>query len=173
MIYLGTTASTRYGAIALKQRVSDDYTPTGATDAHHGGGGPSTARGSSSTALRAAPTTTWRSGRSGRSRTQTSTDTLRSRQPAADRRSRLQRRHDRGHAGPERCTRATCGSTSTSASRASFGRVSELKDKDNNLWKYLDSDVATIYLPKQNYDNLTQFGGLSTGNEDAKRGGHR
>ena len=50
-----------------------------------------------------------------------------------------------------------------------FGRVSELKDKDNNLWKYLDADVATIYLPKQTYDSLTQFGG--TGNEDAKRGG--
>ena len=53
--------------------------------------------------------------------------------------------------------------------RSVFGRVSELKDEDNNLWQYLDSDVATIYLPRQNYNNLTQFGG--TGNEDAKRGG--
>ena len=50
-----------------------------------------------------------------------------------------------------------------------FGRVSELKDKDNNLWQYLDADVATIYLPKQTYDNLTQFGGM--GGEDPKRVG--
>ena len=50
-----------------------------------------------------------------------------------------------------------------------FGRVSDLRDKDNNLWKYLDSDVDTIYLPRQTYNNLTQFGG--TGGEDPKRGG--
>ena len=49
-----------------------------------------------------------------------------------------------------------------------FGRVSGLMDKDNNLWKYLDSDVDTIYLPRQNYNSLTQFGGMGT--EDEKRG---
>ena len=51
-----------------------------------------------------------------------------------------------------------------------FGRVSELKDKDNNLWRYLDADVATIYLPKQTYNNMTQFGGTGA-NEDLKRRG--
>ena len=55
-----------------------------------------------------------------------------------------------------------------------FGRVSELRDKDNNLWKYLDSDVMAIYLPRQNYNNLTQFGGSygsQPPNEDGLRVG--
>ncbi len=41
-----------------------------------------------------------------------------------------------------------------------FGQVSNLRDKDNSLWQYLDADVDTIYLPSQTYGSLTQFGGV-------------
>ena len=43
--------------------------------------------------------------------------------------------------------------------RSVFGRISELKDEDGNLWKYLDRDVAEIYLPRRFYDSLARFGG--------------
>ncbi|MDE0441942.1 MAG: hypothetical protein OXL38_07465 [Gammaproteobacteria bacterium] len=42
-----------------------------------------------------------------------------------------------------------------------FGRISELKDVDGNLWKYLDRDVSEIYLPRRFYDSLARFGGSS------------
>ena len=41
-----------------------------------------------------------------------------------------------------------------------FGRISELKDKDNQLWQYLDRDVAEIYLPQRFYTNVGLFGKL-------------
>ncbi|MCY4188850.1 MAG: hypothetical protein OXD30_10240, partial [Bryobacterales bacterium] len=52
-----------------------------------------------------------------------------------------------------------------------FGRVSGLRDKDDNLWQYLGSDVETIFLPRQDYGNLAQFGGRTGPSEDVKRAG--
>ena len=43
--------------------------------------------------------------------------------------------------------------------RSVFGRITELKDEDGNLWQYLDRDVAEIYLPRRFYDSLARFGG--------------
>ena len=41
------------------------------------------------------------------------------------------------------------------------GRVSELKDEDNNLWQFLDRDVQEIYLPQRVYNGAGIFGQVS------------
>ena len=171
MVYLGTTENTRYGAIALKERVSAEFTPTGATEpeveaaAVHGtrfhyDGEPAT---------NVDDTPSVEVGRVGAFSYATVNDTLRSR-------NLLQT----GGAVYEGGTvAATPAGTLYSGDMRSdvnfrqqsvFGRVSNLMDKDNNLWKYLDSDVDTIYLPRQNYGSNTQFGGLGA-NEDIRRTG--
>ena len=167
MAYLGTTANTRYGAIALKERVSAEFTPTRETAAQveaaavHG------------TRFRydGAPTDgdNVEVGKVGAFSYATVNDTLRAR-------NLLQT----GGAAYEGGTvAATPAGTLYSGDmridvnfrqQSVFGRVSGLRDKDSNLWKYLDSDVDTIYLPRQNYNNQAQFGG-SGANEDARRGG--
>ena len=167
MVYLGTTENTRYGAIALKERVSDEFTPTGGeamveAAAVHGtrfqyDGTPATDNDVEV-------------GRVGAFSYATVNDTLRSRN--------LLQTGGAVYTGGTKA--ATPAGTLYSGDmridvnfrqQSVFGRVSDLRDKDNNLWKYLDSDVDTIYLPRQNYNSRTQFGGLSTGNEDLMRGG--
>ena len=167
MVYFGTTENTRYGAIALKQRVSKEFTPTGATDAQveaaavHGmrfqyDGSP-------------AADDNVEVGRVGAFSYAKAADTLRSR-------NLLQ-------TGGAVYTGGTVAATPAGTlysgdmridvnfrQQSVFGRVSDLRDKDNNLWKYLASEVDTIYLPRQNYNHQAQFGGAA-GNEDAKRGG--
>ena len=166
MVYLGTTENTRYGAIALKERVSAEYND-GTDDvveaaAVHGtrfqyDGTPET-------------DDKVEVGRVGAFSYATVNDTLRSR-------NLLQ-------TGGAVYTGGTIAATPAGTlysgdmridvnfrQQSVFGRVSGLRDKDNNLWKYLDSEVDTIYLPRQNYNHQAQFGGLSTGNEDVRRGG--
>ncbi len=172
MVYFGTTANTRYGAIALKERASGDFTRTvdgTATEvteaaAVHG------TRFQYDGATAGNTTDNVEVGKVGAFSYATVNDTLRAR-------NLLQT----GGAVYEGGTvAATPAGTLYSGDmridvnfrqQSVFGRVSRLTDKDNNLWKYLDSDVDTIYLPRQNYNNQAQFGGLSTGNEDVKRGG--
>ena len=173
-VYFGTTATTRYGAIALKERRSKDYTdPTTTT---------------LTTELAAVYPTRYafdgspaagndeEVGRVGAFSYANVKPTLRSRDLSPN-----------GSAVYKGGTVAvTPGGTLYRGDmqidvnfrqQSVFGRVSELKDKDNNLWKYLDSEVATIYLPKQNYNNLTQFGGVDSAatpavtGEDPRRGG--
>ena len=50
------------------------------------------------------------------------------------------------------------------------GRVSELKDKDGSLWKYLDSAVSEIYLPRRFYDFEGKFGGSSDADRNNDEG---
>ncbi len=168
MVYLGTTENTWYGPIALKERVSAEFTPTGgsamvAAAAVHG------------TRFQYDGATTGNTdddvevGRVGAFSYATVNDTLRSR-------NLLQT----GGAVYEGGTvAATPAGTLYSGDmridvnfrqQSVFVRVSDLRDKDNNLWKYLDSDVDTIYLPRQNYGSNTQFGGLGA-NEDIRRTG--
>ena len=164
--YLGTTANTRYGAIALKERVSAEYVDDGTPAVE--------AAAVYSTRFQfdgsPAANNDVEVGKVGAFSYATVADTLRAR--------------NLPQTGGAVYTGGTVAVTPAGTlykggmridvnfrQQSVFGRVSELKDKDNNLWMYLDSEVATIYLPKQNYDNLTQFGGLSTGTEDAKRGG--
>ena len=165
-VYFGATASTRYGAIALKQRVSADYTPEGATaetteaaavygTRYEFDGSPDTDDDVEVGSL-------------GAFSYANVNDTLRARN--------LPQTGGGVYSGGT--VAVTPAGTLYSGDmridvnfrqQSVFGRVSELMDKDNNLWKYLDSEVTTIYLPRQNYNNLTQFGG--TGGEDPKRGG--
>ena len=168
MVYLGTTENTRYGAIALKERVSDEFTPTDGeamveAAAVHGTryqyDGATTGNADDDVEV----------GKVGAFSYATVNDTLRAR-------NLLQT----GGAVYEGGTvAATPAGTLYSGDmridvnfrqQSVFGRVSGLMDKDNNLWKYLDSDVDTIYLPRQNYNNQAQFGGSGT-NEDQRRGG--
>lgn len=156
-VYFGTTASTRYGAIALKERVSAKFTPTGGevgveAAAVHG--------------LRfqfdGSPTDNndVEVGKIGAFSYANVNDTLRSR--------------NLPQTGGAIYMGGTIAVTPAGTlyngdmridvnfrQQSVFGRVSELRDKDNNLWKYLDSEVTTIYLPRQNYNNLTQFGGMA------------
>ena len=55
-------------------------------------------------------------------------------------------------------------------SRSVFGRVSMLKDKDGNLWQYLDRSVSEIYLPRRFYDSLARFGGMNDGDNTNDEG---
>ena len=166
-VYFGTTASTRYGAIVQKLRVSPDYTPPGETDATTEAAAVYETR----FAFDGSPATenAVEVGRVGAFSYANVADTLRAR--------------DLSQTGGAVYSGGTVAVTPAGTlyrgdmridvnfrQRSVFGRVSELKDKDNNLWKYLDSDVATIYLPRQNYDNNAQFGGTGA-NEDVKRGG--
>ena len=170
MVYLGTTENTRYGAIALKERASAEFTPTdGELDVEraavhgmrfHYDGEPDT---------NVEDTPSVEVGKVGAFSYATVNDTLRAR-------NLLQ-------TGGAVYTGGTVAATPAGTlysgdmridvnfrGQSVFGRVSGLRDKDNNLWKYLDSDVDTIYLPRQNYNHQTQFGG-SGANEDLKRGG--
>ena len=168
MVFLGTTENTRYGAIALKERVSAEFTPTDGeamveAAAVHGTryqyDGATTGNTDDDVEV----------GKVGAFSYATVNDTLRAR-------NLLQT----GGAVYEGGTvAATPAGTLYSGDmridvnfrqQSVFGRVSGLMDKDNNLWKYLDSDVDTIYLPRQNYNNQAQFGG-SGNNEDQRRGG--
>ena len=169
MVYLGTTENTRYGAIALKERVSAEFTPTGATEPEVEAAAVHGTRYQYDGATTGNTDDNVEIGKVGAFSYATVNDTLRSRKPAA-------RQGERSTRAAR--SRATPAGTLYSGdmridvnfrSQSVFGRVSDLRDKDNNLWKYLDSDVDTIYLPRQNYNNLTQFGGA--GNEDGKRGG--
>ncbi|MDE0623969.1 MAG: hypothetical protein OXH83_20085, partial [Bryobacterales bacterium] len=167
MVYLGTTENTRYGAIALKERVSAEFTPTGGeagveAAAVHGTrfqyDGATTGNTDDNVEV----------GRVGAFSYATVNDTLRSR-------NLLQ-------TGGAIYTGGTVAATPAGTlysgdmridvnfrQQSVFGRVSDLRDKDNNLWKYLDSNVDTIYLPRQNYNSRTQFGGDNTTNEDDMR----
>ena len=166
MVYFGTTENTRYGAIALKERKSDEFTPTGETEA--------TVEAAAVYKTRfeydGTPATDndVEVGKVGAFSYATVNDTLRAR-------NLLQ-------TGGAVYTGGTVAATPAGTlysgdmridvnfrQQSVFGRVSGLMDKDNNLWKYLDSDVDTIYLPRQNYNSLTQFGG--SGGEDPKRTG--
>ena len=159
MVYFGTTESTRYGAIALKERKSPDYTPSGETEATT----ETAAFYDTRYAFDGSPDTedAIEVGKIGAFSYANVNPTLRSR-------NLLQ-------TGGAVYTGGTVAVTPAGTlyrgdmridvnfrQQSVFGRVSELKDKDNNLWKYLDSEVATIYLPRQNYNNLTQFGGEHT-----------
>ena len=170
MVYLGTTENTRYGAIALKERASDEFTPTGATDATTEAAAVHDTRFQYDGATAGNTDDNEEVGRVGAFSYATVNDTLRAR-------NLLQ-------TGGAVYTGGTVAATPAGKlysgdmridvnfrQQSVFGRVSGLMDKDNNLWKYLDSDVDTIYLPRQNYNNQAQFGGLSTGNEDVRRGG--
>ena len=167
-VYFGNTANTRYGAIALKERVSAEFTPTGGSAmveaaAVHG------TRFQYDGATDANAGDNVEVGKVGAFSYATVNDTLRAR-------NLLQT----GGAVYEGGTvAATPAGTLYSGDmridvnfrqQSVFGRVSDLRDKDNNLWKYLDSSVDTIYLPRQNYNNQTQFGGSGT-NEDQRRRG--
>ena len=172
MVYFGTTENTRYGAIALKERKSKEFTPTGETEAmveeaavhdmRFQYDGPTAGDNGDGVEV----------GSVGAFSYATVNDTLRSR-------NLLQ-------TGGAVYTGGTVAATPAGKlysgdmridvnfrAQSVFGRVSDLKDKDNNLWQYLDSDVDTIYLPRQNYDNLTQFGGegaaASFGNAEDRR----
>ena len=175
-VYFGTTENTRYGAIALKERVSKEYTPDGGTATAEAAAvygtrfqydGPADPDAEDNPADAAGG---FEVGRVGAFSYATVADTLRAR-------NLLQ-------TGGAVYTGGTIAATPAGTlysgdmridvnfrQQSVFGRVSDLRDKDNNLWKYLDSDVDTIYLPRQNYNTRTQFGGLSTGNEDEMRGG--
>ena len=166
MVYLGTTANTRYGAVALKERKSDDFTPDGGSvmaeaAAVHGTRFNFDGEPTDNNDIEV--------GKVGAFSYANVNDTLRAR-------NLLQ-------TGGAVYTGGTVAATPAGKlysgdmridvnfrQQSVFGRVSDLRDKDNNLWKYLDSDVDTIYLPRQNYNNQTQFGG-SGANEDARRRG--
>ena len=167
-VYFGNTANTRYGAIALKERVSAEFTPTGATAAQTEAAAVHKTRFQYDGNETGATDNNVEVGKVGAFSYATVNDTLRAR-------NLLQT----GGAVYEGGTvAATPGGSLYSGDmridvnfrqQSVLGRVSGLRDKDNNLWKYLDSDVDTIYLPRQNYDNQAQFGG--SGNEDERRGG--
>ena len=168
MVYFGTTENTRYGAIALKERVSGEFTPTDGEAmvepaAVHGTqfeyDGATTGNANDNVDV----------GSVGAFSYATVNDTLRAR-------NLLQ-------TGGAVYTGGTVAATPAGTlysgdmridvnfrQQSVFGRVSDLRDKDNNLWKYLASDVDTIYLPRQNYNYQTQFGGQGA-NEDFKRRG--
>ena len=176
MVYFGTTENTRYGAIALKKRASAEYSPDGTgTDQaevddaavygmrfQYDGDFTGTSDDPDKVEV----------GKVGAFSYATVNDTLRSR-------NLLQ-------TGGAAYTGGTVAATPAGKlysgdmqvdvnfrQQSVFGRVSNLKDKDNNLWKYLDGDVDTIYLPRQNYTSNTQFGGVHNGSEDLRRGGTR
>ena len=166
MVYLGTTANTRYGAIALKERVSAEFTPSGGTAQVEAAAVHKTRYQYDGTAETGDKVEV---GRVGAFSYATANDTLRAR-------NLLQ-------TGGAVYTGGTIAATPAGKlysgdmridvnfrQQSVFGRVSGLMDKDNNLWQYLASDVDTIYLPRQNYNNQAQFGG-SGANEDARRGG--
>ena len=174
MVYLGTTENTRYGAIALKERKSAD---PDITDGTHTANADVNAEAAAVYGMRyrfdgsgdETGTDHEDVGRVGAFSYANVNDTLRAR-------NLLQ-------TGGAVYTGGTVAATPAGTlysgdmridvnfrQQSVFGRVSDLRDKDNKLWKYLDSDVDTIYLPRQNYNNQTQFGG-GTGNEDARRGG--
>jgi hypothetical protein len=156
-VYLGTTASTRYGAIALKQRVSaqygEDEEATVEAAAVYGTrfafDGATTGNDDDNVEV----------GRVGAFSYANVNDTLRARN--------LPQTGGAIYSGGTIAV-TPAGTLYDGGMRIDvnfrqqsvFGRVTELRDKDNNLWKYLDSDVTTIYLPRQNYNNLTQFGGV-------------
>ncbi|MCY4535623.1 MAG: hypothetical protein OXB91_09680, partial [Bryobacterales bacterium] len=169
MVYLGTTENTRYGAIALKERVGAEFTPTDGDAMVEAAAVHGTQFQYDGATDRNADDNV-EVGRVGAFSYATVGDTLRAR-------NLLQ-------TGGAVYTGGTVAATPAGTlysgdmridvnfrQQSVFGRVSDLRDKDNNLWKYLDSDVDTIYLPRQNYNHRTQFGGLSTGNEDVMRGG--
>ncbi len=168
MVYFGTTENTRYGAIALKERASAEFTPDGGEAMTE----PAAVHGTrfeydGATADNDADNV--EVGRVGAFSYATVNDTLRARNLPQT-----------GGAVYEGGTvAATPAGTLYSGDmqidvnfrqQSVFGRVSDLRDKDSNLWKYLDSDVDTIYLPRQNYNNQAQFGG-SGANEDLRREG--
>ena len=169
MVYFGTTENTRYGAIALKERRSAEFTPTGATEATTEAAAVHGTRFQYDGETDGNAADNVEVGKVGAFSYATVNDTLRSR-------NLLQT----GGAVYEGGTvAATPAGTLYSGDmridvnfrqQSVFGRVSDLRDKDNNLWKYLDSDVDTIYLPRQNYGSNTQFGGLGA-NEDIRRTG--
>ena len=156
-VYLGTTASTRYGAIALKQRVSaqygEDEEATVEAAAVYGTrfafDGATTGNDDDNVEV----------GRVGAFSYANVNDTLRARN--------LPQTGGAIYSGGTIAV-TPAGTLYDGGMRIDvnfrqqsvFGRVTELRDKDNNLWKYLDSDVTTIYLPRQDYNNLTQFGGV-------------
>ena len=166
MVYFGTTENTRYGAIALKERVSTYDSDTSDSDATDDAKEPAAVYG-----------TDYKFdgdgnvvdvGSLGAFSYANVNDTLRARN--------LPQTGGAIYSGGT--VAVTPAGTLYSGDmridvnfrqQSVFGRVSELMDKDNNLWKYLDSDVTTIYLPRQNYSNLTQFGGK--GVEDPRRTG--
>ena len=160
MVYFGKTENTRYGAIALKERASKEFAVNDEGDvdkaAVHGMrfqyDGPTAVENGDGVEV----------GKVGAFSYATEAKTLRSR-------NLLQ-------TGGAVYTGGTVAATPAGTlysgdmridvnfrQQSVFGRVSDLRDKDNNLWKYLDSDVDTIYLPRQRYNSRTQFGGL-TGN---------
>ena len=166
MVYLGTTANTRYGAIALKVRVSGDpdLDADGAFSADNGDAEAAAVHGMRFAFDGADADTDVTGnrenvGKVGAFSYANLNDTLRSRN--------LPQTGGAVYMGGT--IAVTPGGTLYNGdmridvnfrSQSVFGRVSELRDKDNNLWKYLDSEVTTIYLPRQNYNNLTQFGGV-------------
>ena len=181
MVYFGTTENTRYGAIALKERKSKEFTPTNDPDTTANEDVP-TVEAAAVHGMRfqydgaPAEDNDVEVGRVGAFSYATVNHTLRSR-------NLLQ-------TGGAVYTGGTVAATPAGTlysgdmridvnfrAQSVFGRVSDLRDKDNNLWKYLDSDVDTIYLPRQNYNNWAQFGGpheVATptgGQADANRGG--
>ena len=163
-VYLGTTASTRYGAIALKPRVSAD--PDIGDDGTHTPNEDVNAEAAAVHKLRyqfdGAPATGNREnvGSIGAFSYANVNDTLRARNlPQTG--GAVYRGGTVAVTPAGTLYRGGMEIDVNFRQRSVFGRVSELKDKDNNLWKYLDSDVATIYLPRQNYDNQTQFGGTA------------
>ncbi len=175
MVYFGTTENTRYGAVALKERKSAEFNVTDGAIADDGAAMVEAAavhgtRFQYDGATENNDADNVEVGRVGAFSYATVNDTLRARN--------LLQTGGAVYTGGTKA--ATPAGTLYSGDmridvnfrqQSVFGRVSDLRDKDNNLWQYLSSDVDTIYLPRQNYGNLTQFGGLSTGNEDEKRGG--
>ena len=175
-VYLGTTASTRYGAIALKERVSKDYVHDhdGKADTPADNGVEAAAVYEPRFAFDGEPATAtedaYEVGSVGAFSYANVNDTLRSRN--------LPQTGGAVYSGGTVAVtpagtlyRGDMRIDVNFRQQSVFGRVSELKDKDNNLWKYLDSEGATIYLPKQNYNSMAQFGGMGA-NEDEKRAGN-
>ncbi|MDE0444400.1 MAG: hypothetical protein OXL38_20135, partial [Gammaproteobacteria bacterium] len=173
MVYFGTTENTRYGAIALKERKSAD---PDITDGTHTANADVNAEAAAVYGMRyrfdgsgdETGTDHEDVGRVGAFSYANVNDTLRAR-------NLLQ-------TGGAVYTGGTVAATPAGTlysgdmridvnfrQQSVFGRVSDLRDKDNNLWKYLDSNVDTIYLPRQNYNSRTQFGGDNTTNEDDMR----
>ncbi|MDE0126854.1 MAG: hypothetical protein OXN97_19990 [Bryobacterales bacterium] len=168
-VYFGTTQNTRYGAIALKQRLSNDPDITTAADGTITNDPDANVNAESAAiydlryAFDGAPSDENNEdvGRVGAFSYANVNDTLRARN--------LPQTGGAVYSGGTVAVtpagtlyRGDMRVDVNFRQQSVLGRVSDLRDKDNNLWKYLDSDVATIYLPRQDYNNLTQFGGANS-----------
>ena len=163
-VYFGTTENTRYGAIAMKERKSadPDVAADGTFTANAEVNREAAAIYGTAYAFDGTPTTGDREnvGSVGAFSYSRTSDTLRARMLS--------------QTGSALYTGGTVAVTPGGKlysgdmridvnfrSESVFGRVSDLRDKDNSPWQYLGADVATIFLPRQTYDSLTQFGGLA------------